>query len=938
MPSLLKDKSVVSYEDVLKSAERAIIFLGYDDLDIDINDVVKAIQRQKAARIVGPVATSVNLPHNEWLPAKQGAIEWNLWDRYRLWLEEEQNRGPNLLDPLELAVNEIVGHLEDPTREGIWDRRGLVVGDIQSGKTGHYIGVINKAIDAGYKVIIVLAGLNNSLRAQTQIRFDEGVYGWETDVPLIQKLGLEPKIGVGAAHICESPLDSKYFMEGYTVRTDRGDFNKATADKSPGGLPPHPIFFVTKKNVTVLGQLRSWLETKGAQLDVPMLLIDDEADHASINTKVLERDQDGNVLPDSDPTAINGHIRAILKLFSRNAMVGYTATPFANFLVPQDQVNKLLDDDLFPRDFITTLESPNIYVGAAQMMGVGADPEHPEGPVMDSGPLGLLRPIEDSHHFDHSKKEFKIDELPESLKEAVRAFVLSHAARDLRGHAGQHNSMLVHVSRFNLVQDQVVELLQRYILEMKNRLNHGEGDNPVLLPELKRQWEEDYIPTSQWVKEEGGPLAEEHPYIGWGEDLVARIEAAVFRIQVRGINGTSGDALMYKDNPDGMSVIAVGGDKLSRGLTLEGLTVNYYLRSAKAYDTLFQMGRWFGYRPGYLDLCRVFSTRGIFGHYSHVAKVEAEIHQEIKTMRRLRKSPKDFCLHIQTHSGALSITAYNKQRNGQEMRLGYSGRSAESIVFSKHPGEISENYTRISKFLEHSCATGTVAHDPVKTRGNYVFRNVDGKEVADLFWKDASDSLHGSDTARTARPELVATYIKNRLKDNELTTWTVALIDSHQGRKYVVNGLPLGLTTRGNKADKDAPENAGYSFKRLISPDDELLDMDPGLLEAARMGNLEEQREEWREDCLPGDPSDDAPIHPGKIAEIFRKRLRNSANGLLILYPLDPVVAGLSEESEPIMGWAISFPASPTEPGDIKYLIAKEFGADALAEEIEHVD
>jgi hypothetical protein len=164
------------------------------------------------------------------------------------------------------------------------------------------------------------------------------------------------------------------------------------------------------------------------------------------------------------------------------------------------------------------------------------------------------------------------------------------------------------------------------------------------------------------------------------------------------------------------------------------------------------------------------------------------------------------------------------------------------------------------------------------------------------------------------------------------------LIHNRNGREYAVNGLTLGLTTRGNKADKDAPQNAGYSFNRLINPKDELLDMDPGQREVARMEVLKDRQEEWEKSILPRPLPDDSPIHPNRIAEKFRAGIRNAANGLLILYPLDPVKAGLSEESEPIIGWAISFPSSPTEPGDIEYLIAKEFGAAALAEEIEHVD
>ena len=240
----------------------------------------------------------------------------------------------------------IVGHLQDPTSEGDWDRRGLVIGHVQSGKTANYMGVIARAADTGYKFIIVIAGIHNNLRKQTQERIDEGFVGRSSEP------GNRVDVGVGINRDYPYPA---------ALTNIHHDFNKNTAAQSGWRINDFtkPIVLVIKKNVRTLNSLHNWLKEMNAQghgriSDVPMLMIDDEADHASINTNRV----------DIDPTRTNEMIRKILRLFAKSCYVGYTATPFANiFINPESYGDEEVYKELFPRDFIYSLDPPSTYFG-----------------------------------------------------------------------------------------------------------------------------------------------------------------------------------------------------------------------------------------------------------------------------------------------------------------------------------------------------------------------------------------------------------------------------------------------------------------------------------------------------------------------------------------------------------------------------------------------
>ena len=901
--------------------------------------VLKAVQSRLTEGIEDPAIAldGDSGDHLEWLDGKRAEIDWSLWTRYRGWLSTEQGRGPHVLNPMETSIDDVLRRLEDPDRPGRWDRRGLVVGDIQSGKTGHYIGLINKAIASGYKIVIVLAGMNNSLRSQTQVRLDEGLYGYESETAsLLGDVDSTARLGVGMPSVCSNPGDPVYYMFPLTNRGENGDFGAGALNQHPFPFPPPvPLVFVAKKNGNVLRNLYNWLQSKlppanpddpesRPRLTAPMLLVDDEADLASINTKSIPKDENGVPDLDANPTAINRRIRQILALFSKNAMVGYTATPFANFFIPDESLD-VLEDDLFPRDFIVSLQSPNTYVGPSKIMGLEDDPD---GLTYDSGPLRIMRQVEDSDMLEHTTKDFVVAELPESLKEAVRAFLLSCAARDLRGQLGEHNSMLVHVTRYVNVQDQVKSLVELYVTDIRNRLESGEGDHPVLLPSLKEMWEKDFMPTTEWVRAQEPDITGDAPDLTWSEVQQA-LKNAVSKIQVREINGTANDSLIYKDYKDGLSVIAVGGDKLSRGLTLEGLTVNYFLRTAKQYDTLLQMGRWFGYRPGYLDLCRIYTVQDLAVYFTQLAGVEKEVREQLADMARQEKTPREFGLYVRQHPGGLLASARNKMRHGITMRLTYSGANAQSVAFPKKAADISANYQRLHNFLEDKCPPDKIETPSGKNGNNYIFNGVSGKDIADFIWSSGEDRIISPDTSYIANPECISRYICNRLSDNELTSWTVALINNSGGKQSSVGTWNLGLTRR----KQTGSNSQSYSIKTLISPLDELLDLVPAERALAEDRTLKEEQDRWELkhrmflDEKGKDPGP-RPLAVARPSAKIARDVRKSDRGLLIIYPLDPTSSqtgpGLPEGTDPVMGWAVSFPRSPGDPG-INYVVNAQY-------------
>ena len=627
-----------SRAEVEKRASSMASLFGYQG---ELSSVIEEVQACINMRMgEGISLVDFSAEHDaEW--ALKREIEWIYFDGYKRFLGEKTGWHANLVTQLEIVVKKIIGHLQDPISEEAWRRCGLVIGHVQSGKTANYTGVIAMAADAGYKFIIIIAGIHNNLRQQTQERIEEGFVGRSSDIRNRGK-----PVGVGDLN--------REHPSPITLTTTHDDFNKKTAATLGGELNDFrkPIILVIKKNVSTLKSLHDWLVTQNARdkmSDVPVLVIDDEADHASVNTNK----------PDTDPTRTNQLIRNILYLFPKSCYVGYTATPFANIFISPE-----VEEDLFPKDFIYCLDAPSEYFG-------------PDKVFLDDENDGLyLDYIEDGEAYiplPH-KKDYRVSALPPSLCEAIDRFLIIRAIRNLRGHQHRHCSMMVHVSRFMNIQSQVKTLIYEYTKRLHDSVqaNYAMPDNIAdrndLILGLKRVYHKYYINKGY----------------SW-EEIKKNLNKASESLRIFLINSQSDETLNYrKHEQDGNSLtaIAVGGVSLSRGLTIEGLCMSYVYRNTRQYDTLMQMGRWFGYRTGYEDLCTVYLSRDSINWYTHIAEASEELRQQIRIMRSAQRSPRDFGLYVRAHPDRLLITSANKMRSGErrKIRINLGGRLVESYL------------------------------------------------------------------------------------------------------------------------------------------------------------------------------------------------------------------------------------------------------------------
>lgn len=613
--------------DIEVRARQLAPLLGYDgDLHFAVEEAMIAIDTWMGAGV--SLVDNEAYHDAEWVYKRD--IEWTYSDAYEGYLRDEMWQ-PSLVQKLSDVGSKILGQLQDPTSEGAWNRRGLVIGHVQSGKTANYMGVIAKAADAGYKFIIVIAGIHNNLRKQTQERIDEGFIGRSSDP--------ENRVAIGVGRNRDYPYPA-------TLTNINEDFSKNTATRSGWKINDFgkPIILVIKKNVRTLEALHKWLKELNTQgdgriTDVPMLLIDDEADNASINTNK----------EDISPTRTNSMIRRILGLFAKSCYVGYTATPFANIFINPDAYDDDARDELFPRDFIYSLDAPNTYFG-------------PEKVFLDEGSsqvaLESITDCEDYLPFSH-KKDDPVVELPPSLYRAMDQFIVARAIRNLRGHSGKHCSMMINISRFVSIQQEV----RSFISIREKRVREAVKANYMMPEEVSSR--------NQYMAELRNVFESEYSSCGFEWDEVKTSLIGVFdSLRIFVVNSKSDEVLdfkKYERDGVGLTAIAIGGLSLSRGLTIEGLTVSYMYRNTRMYDTLMQMGRWFGYRPGFEDLCRVHLSEDSINWYSHIAEASEELREQIKRMRRDGMSPKQFGLYVQSHPDRLLITAANKMRTGEQV-------------------------------------------------------------------------------------------------------------------------------------------------------------------------------------------------------------------------------------------------------------------------------
>lgn len=668
------------------------------------------------------------------------------WIKYLRLLKEKKNQNrltdgsgwtERAIQTLDKTTEDILRHFHDPYALNPEPKYGLVIGRVQSGKTANYTGLIAKAVDAGFDTIIVLAGLHDGLRNQTQDRLENELIGvldpiTGKQVPLSQHLGW-----------------SKFTKLGH----DFGHQNNWVDPHILGGRehvsdPCNPAIFVVKKNHSVLKKLRDWFS------DIPsfvqsrnLLVIDDEADHATVNTaSALPEDLDEDEEESPDLSVTNEYLRQILQQFPRRTYVGYTATPFANVLIDSDENHPEFGPSLYPRDFIYCLPRPGGYIGLEDYF-----PEHGDEIGLE-GQVTIL-PTEEI-------TELLIDEernqIPQSLESAIRQFVISGSLRmmNLDGEPF-HHSMMIHIHHETRFQNPLSDFLHsKLIRRWKDFLLST--DHRLHL-ETKNQFREDFDKFDS-VSQTGHDFEQLFPFIRKFMNVGIDVEL---------VNSTDeGSALTFPKN-ENKFVIAIGGNSLSRGLTIEGLCVSYFSRTSKTYDTLLQMGRWFGFRPNYQSLTRIFITERALTFFRWLTRVEREIREEAVRFENESLDPREFGIKILTHP-EMKVTAANKSRHGRIIRTNWANSIAQTFYLPLDDyNQLNLNNQTVSTVLQNM---GT----PLEIRGHLVWKNIQMWAIEHILREYKTP-----DGLRNTWNQL---QILQHIRDNPDITWNLVLINGPRNK------------------------------------------------------------------------------------------------------------------------------------------------------------
>lgn len=683
--------------------------------------------------------------HMRWFLAKKAQLDMKYWERYRKYLLADQGFSTKVVNTMDDILDTLTDLLGDPSRDVMYNRRGLIIGDVQSGKTSNYTGLICKAVDSGYKVIVLLTGTIEKLRQQTQQRIDEGFVGSDSNAMMKQREeGLI--IGVGKYDTSIRPM---------VLTSTSDDFKAQNAKNLNFDLRNinGPVIFVVKKNSTVLKRLNKWLSTYNQndnnKIDHSILVIDDEADNASVNTKAD---------PEETPTAINGEIRKLLAMFKKSSYVGFTATPFANIFIDPENENAMYEEDLFPKDYIYSLNAPSNYTGARNIFNEDGDSNFMlvelNDNVEDASSIAAILPL--SH-----KQTIQISALPDDMETAIASFMLANTVEDIREFENTHRSMLINVSRFTLVQEQVATLVNEYLKDMQAACRNYAGLDPDIavkdpyIGKLKDTYEKIY-----------GNLDYK-----W-ETVQKHLHASCAGIVVQVFNRNAGQNVNYDDYKDGLRVIAVGGMSLSRGLTLEGLVISYFYRNSKMYDTLMQMGRWFGYRKGYADLCRIFMSAESIEWYRYISNATDELRDEVKRYEDTGLTPRDFGLRVRSDITSLLVTARNKMRSAEsrECVISLSGEVVETPEIYAGHEKNEENILAVKKLVEmlERGGFGHLGIDMQGDRSRFEYRDIPVRYILDFL-----DEIDISPKNVQFNIGAISNFIRG-YKGNELEKWDIA--------------------------------------------------------------------------------------------------------------------------------------------------------------------
>jgi len=882
--------------------------------------------------------------YERWIDDRNPVVQWHYFNRYVHYLRS-LSRPTDVIQNTEKSTLAIIERLGDPNKNIDELQKGLVLGSVQSGKTANFNGVISRAIDVGYDMIIVFSGIMEDLRIQTQRRINQDVIGLGEIANLINQ-----NIGVGK--IQKFGKDGIYQINSLT--TSALDFRRAMVDSHFDFT--NPRILVCKKNVSVLTNLIYWLKSSLPEhverLEKSILIVDDEADNASLNNLGFKGSEYAS--------KVNGHIRALLNLFKRRSYLGYTATPFANIL--QDQSPELLNEGswiipyrhrgqqhelactlsagLFPDKFIYKLSTPSTYLGPRRFFSTGREQEGDQK-------IPLIETIPDAENetiFVFGKESTS---LPSSLADAVDCFILSIALRDSRkslldalpGYT-RHHTMLVHISRLIVDQNSTASRLKEYVTWISAKINDDSiADSHGIYERLHRQWNRFFaykVANIRSYLPENYNVDGLNPR-GW-EDISQLLPNAVKNIQVRAINSETGEKLVYPEH-ETMKYIAVGGNRLSRGFTLEGLTINYFLRDTNLYDALLQMGRWFGYRPGYIDACRLFIDATTEDKYNFITMALCELEEQIENMEIQRKSPKEFELRIRRHPDVLQITRASILKNAEEVRYSFQNMVQQSVYFKLERDKLEDAWSGFKGLFTRMSFT---------TNENPSFYTLDcSKDDLKRFMDIPSVFLKNS-----FPKEDMMQYIEMCNERGKLTNWKVAVRRTGTGSHFKEDWIDLALTLRSAPKKEESVyyselkndllfTASGKSMNIMTSGMDEAIGLSENVIADAIFEFRRHKKQKFLEDGKGENEAEDKASRTSIPGWIFRKK-RPETQGLLLIYLIDLKHVFNTDELRavansnsinlniPMIGFALSFPQIHDDPGAV--YMANKFTSPAESE------
>lgn len=869
-----------------------------------------------------------------WIDNREPEIKWNYFRRYVSYLKD-LGRPSEVISSTERSTKAIIERLGDPNRPILDLQKGLVLGAVQSGKTANFNGVINRGVDAGYDLIIVFSGIMEDLRSQTQKRINNDVVG----IGEVRNQINQP-VGVGEIE----PFGSNGVNQLTSLTSVSADFRKAAVDANFGFASQKIL--VCKKNVGVLTNLVYWFKSSipegQANLAKSLLVIDDEADNASLNN-LGHKGQ-------AYASKVNGHIRALLNLFSRRSYLGYTATPFANIL--QDQHGALEEKDawiidyryngkkqklecslapgLFPDKFIYKLATPSSYLGPKRFFSTGREVEQDRKiPLIETIP-----PPDEDPLFSSDGAEIQ---LKKSLTDAIDCFIISIALRDSRRNVLQnlpgfndHHTMLVHISRLIADQNATADEIKKYVNYVTVRVGMDSLSDPSGIYErLRLQWNRFFAYKVANIR---SYLPNDYNADGleaksWDE-VSSFIPHAVQNISVVAVNSMTGDKLVYPDKGN-QKYIAVGGNRLSRGFTLEGLTINYFLRDTNYYDALLQMGRWFGYRPGYIDACRLFIDSSTEEKYDFITAALTELEDQIEAMEIQKKSPDEFELRIRKHPDVLKITRSAILKNAKEVKLSFQNMLHQTVIFKIEQSAVDNAYKSFKSlfskldFQPYGEDDGFFVLDTNKDTF-FQFLDLPASFLPQPFMKDN-----------------VKDYVEKCNAGGKLINWKIAVKTTRGGRTIDLEGVEIGLTIR--RLPKKEEERAiyhrqlledqiftasGKSRNIVTSGTDESVGLSGTEIARAEKVFWDRKRSDYIEKNGNSEAEAEEKIRSIKIIPgwVYR-RLRPETDGLLLIYLIDQEQIFIGEQLKtvakkkgivtetPIIGFALSFPAISNDPG-----------------------